>query len=363
MVPLRSKLMINLVEQVKSAGISGIPLLITGETGTGKTHLAQVYHAAAGSDIHFVPIVCPTLNSTLAESELFGSVRGAYTGAEQDREGLVAKADGGTLFLDEIGDLLPSIQAKLLGLLDNGAYRRIGDTKELRVKFRVVSATNRDITTLVTSGEFRTDLLHRLRGIHVHIPPLRDRPEDIPDLVAHFINQESATIGRGAPTINASAIQLLANQKWPGNIRQLRMTIISAFRSSVGIRDLTPAVIAPYIADDQYFQPVNQQLVSVEGPMLDALQEFGHVMGYNRQEALSAFPEFWRRHGSFLQATMLVAWQKAVAEAAEQQQRASNLSIISQVSRSKKTMAQQAREEGISRSTLYRRRRQSTLIT
>lgn len=200
-------------------------VLITGESGTGKEVIARAIHRASPrAGAAFVGVNCAAIPETLLESELFGHVRGAFTGATADRPGLFEQADGGTLLLDEIGELPLPLQSKLLRALQEGEIRRVGAERTRKVDARVVAATARDLRAEVTAGRFREDLFYRLNVVTVHLPPLRDRPEDIPALARHFAAGASRRLGRRL-AVSAAAIGWLAAQPWPGNARELEHTI------------------------------------------------------------------------------------------------------------------------------------------
>ncbi|MBN1540783.1 sigma-54-dependent Fis family transcriptional regulator [candidate division KSB1 bacterium] len=197
-------------------------ILITGESGTGKELIARAIHQH--SYRHNKPMVtvnCVTLAETLLESELFGHVRGAFTGAVRDRKGLFEEAQGGTIFLDEIGDITPQTQKKLLRVLQEGEIRRVGDNHPVKVDVRIIVATNKNLEVEVEKGNFREDLYYRLNVIPVHLPPLRERREDIPLLAHHFIKKFAREIGKETPALSKEALDNLAAYAWPGNIREL----------------------------------------------------------------------------------------------------------------------------------------------
>ena len=217
-----SRKITSCLDQIAAAAAGDASVLITGETGTGKEIFAQAIHdnspRAAGN---FVVVDCAALPGTLIESTLFGHVRGAFTGADQAKEGLVRHADGGTLFLDEVGELPLSLQKAFLRVLQEHRYRPVGGTSEIRSNFRVVAATNRDLEAEVRNGEFRNDLLFRLQGITIHLPPLRERMGDIRELTAYYTEklwQRYSLPGKG---IAPDFISALATYHWPGNVREL----------------------------------------------------------------------------------------------------------------------------------------------
>jgi two-component system nitrogen regulation response regulator NtrX len=208
-------------------------VLITGESGTGKELVASAIHRlSARGGKPFVTVNSAALPRDLVESEMFGHERGAFTGATERRQGRFELADGGTLFLDEVGDLGPEAQAKLLRALESGVVERVGGERPFEVNVRVLAATNKDLKTAVRQGQFRDDLLFRLNVLPIHIPPLRERPEDVAPLVKHFANRCSARLGRPV-RFDAGAVPLLTAYSWPGNVRELaniveRMAILAA---------------------------------------------------------------------------------------------------------------------------------------
>ena len=222
--------MTELLRQVKVIAGSSVPLvLVTGESGTGKQAIARMLHddsARAGGP--FVELNCSAIPDTLVESELFGHERGAFSDARERKLGLVEIADGGTLFLDEIGDLGLGAQAKLLTFLEQRTFRRVGSTSIRRVDARIVAATNRDLKSMVAGHTLREDLFYRLDAISVQLPPLRDRPEDVPALAAHFIQLAAREFGRKFTGIAPEAAGLLSAYRWPGNVRELRAVITRA---------------------------------------------------------------------------------------------------------------------------------------
>ncbi len=212
----------RLIEAVAADEIS---VLVHGESGTGKELVAQAIHTHSPRDKRsFVAVDCCTLQQTLFESELFGHEKGAFTGADRQKKGLVEVADGGTLFLDEIGEIDGTIQAKLLRILETGQFRRLGGTKDLKANVRVVAATNRQLIQMVDEGDFRADLYYRLNGFELLVPPLRDRREDITPLAEHFIRNHSFS-RRIDKRLSAAASRRLVAYDWPGNVRELKNVI------------------------------------------------------------------------------------------------------------------------------------------
>jgi transcriptional regulator with GAF, ATPase, and Fis domain len=226
---------------IDCAAPTTVPVLITGETGTGKDLLAHRLHQrsarAKGPLIH---VDCTTLTSSLMEAELFGHVRGAFTGAAGDRSGRVKLADGGTLFLDEIGEIPLEQQCKLLRLIQHQEFEPVGSSRTLKVNVRIVAATNRDLHAEVAARRFRADLYYRLAGFPVSLPPLRERLDDLPSLVEHLLRRQMGQMNRPFETPPAGVVAALQRHRWPGNIRELRSVIERACIRSAG-RALVPA--------------------------------------------------------------------------------------------------------------------------
>jgi DNA-binding NtrC family response regulator len=243
--------MVKILEMVRRVAPSDLPVLILGESGTGKELLANAIHAnSRRADKRFVAINCAGLSETLLEDELFGHVKGAYTGATADRPGRFEHADGGTLFMDEVGDMPPAMQAKLLRVLENGEVIRVGSNEPLRVNVRIVSATNSDLTERVKDKKFREDLYFRIKGATLDVPPLRNRREDIPLLIEHFIQQANKGHDTKVRGITADARKVLTAYPWPGNIRQLRnvvenMVVLSSGADRLGLEDLPAEIYRP----------------------------------------------------------------------------------------------------------------------
>jgi DNA-binding NtrC family response regulator len=211
-------------KQIALAAPSDIPVLITGESGTGKELVAQAIHQhSRRKEAPFVATCLAALSAGLIESELFGHVRGAFTGAEQARQGLLELADGGTVFLDEIGDVPLPVQVKLLRAIEQHEVTPVGDARARRTDFRVLAATNRPLEELVARGEFREDLFYRLGVFHIHVPPLRERSEDIPLLARAFLR--TATGDGREPLLSEGALRELSSRRWPGNVRELRNAV------------------------------------------------------------------------------------------------------------------------------------------
>lgn len=244
----RSPKMHDVFELIGQIADTTSTVLIRGETGTGKEQVARAIHAASASHRSgpFVAVNCGALNENLLESELFGHEKGSYTGADKKRIGRFELAHKGTLFLDEIGDVPMSMQIKLLRVLQERKFERVGGTEPIEVDVRVVAATHQDMEKLVKDGKFREDLYYRLNVVRIDLPPLRDRPEDLPVLVGHFC-QKFARTGQSPPTLSNEALAVLAKAPWPGNVRQLENAIeracVTARDGVIRVKDL-PADLA-----------------------------------------------------------------------------------------------------------------------
>lgn len=239
------------------------PVLITGESGTGKELVARaIHHLSSRSKGPFVAINCGAIPENLLEDELFGHVRGAFTDAKTTRVGKLEEADGGTLFLDEIGEMRPSLQVKLLRVLEERCLQRLGSNQNIRVDFRVIAATNADLQKKIEAGEFREDLFYRLNVVPIQIPPLRERRSDIPILANHFLKLFAEQYGDPEKHLDPQALKLLMAHNWPGNIRELRNVIELSFILS-GER----TVIVP-----EDLPTLDEKLgAAVHGPQLEAL--------------------------------------------------------------------------------------------
>jgi DNA-binding NtrC family response regulator len=239
----RSAAVKKILATFEKVAAAKMPVLIEGESGVGKELLAQHLHRVSPrSGKAFVDLNCAAVPSTLLESELFGHERGAFTGAANEKPGLVEVADGGTFFLDEVGEMASEIQSKFLRVLDSGTFYRVGATRKRRADFRLVCATNRDLRAEVAAGRFRKDLFFRIHGVRVVVPPLRERPEDVPLLVEYF--------SRGLPNakrFDAPALKAMQAYEWPGNVRELHFAVERASLLSegedIGVDDLPPEIL------------------------------------------------------------------------------------------------------------------------
>jgi two-component system response regulator HydG len=242
-----SPAMQGIFEVIRRIAPTNISVLIEGPSGTGKELLARaIHHNSLRRDKPFKPVNCAGLTETLLESELFGHVKGAFTGANTDRKGLFEIADKGTLFLDEIGDMPLTMQAKLLRVLEDGVVTPVGSNKATVVDVRVISATNHNLTKLIERNTFRQDLYFRIRGVNLVLPPLRERPADIPILAEHFLREAVEDTGSKVTGITEAAMNILVGYEWPGNIRQLknsiRTMVVMCDRPQIDVPDLPPEI-------------------------------------------------------------------------------------------------------------------------
>ena len=268
---------LDLVERVAPTDAT---LLIQGESGTGKEVIAKaVHHASARATRPFVAVNCGAVPETLLESELFGYVRGAFTGATVNKIGLFEEATGGTLFLDEIAEMPPALQVKLLRVLQSGEVRRLGATQTATIDVRVVAATHGDLAAMISQGTFREDLFYRLNVIQISLPPLRDRREDIPALAEHFLARSAGKLGREL-RLSAEAVERLLRYPWPGNVRELENAIeraaILARGATVDATDLPPHVAAGVQLGPSPTLPRQITLAEMERiHILQTLERFG----------------------------------------------------------------------------------------
>jgi DNA-binding NtrC family response regulator len=282
-----SRAMQEVLEHAARVAPLDTTVLVYGESGTGKEFVVRLIHdQSPRAAAPFVSINCAALTETLLESELFGHVRGAFTGAVRDKAGLFEVAGSGTIFLDEIGEAAPTIQAKLLRALQEREIRRVGGERTIRINARVVAATNRDLRRAVDAGAFREDLYFRLGAFVITVPPLRDRREDIPELAHRFMVRAAGRMKKDVRAISADAMSALMNYRWPGNVRELEHAIeravILANRPSISVRDLPPEVTQKSRArrGDDTLDLQEQERASIER----ALERFGG----NRRKAADA---------------------------------------------------------------------------
>jgi len=257
----KSPRILEVFETIRKTADSGSTVMITGESGTGKELVARAVHLeSARRSGPFVSVNCGAIPETLMESELFGHVKGAFTGAVASTEGLFAAAGGGTLFLDEITEIPHSVQVKLLRATQEREVRRVGDTRDVKVDVRLIAASNRDLSKAMADGVLREDLYYRLNVIPIHMPPLRERLDDIPLLVSHFIARITKDVGKSVRGISPDALAILERYHWPGNIRELENVVERAI--VLGSGDLlSPDSLPPHLR-----MPRDEQAVNVEIP-------------------------------------------------------------------------------------------------
>jgi len=278
----------KVITTIRQVGPSMIPVLITGESGTGKELVAQAIHNhSKRSGKRYVTFNCAGQSESLLEDQLFGHARGAFTGAEKDREGVFEYADKGTLFLDEIGDMPLTMQSKLLRVLESGEVVRLGMNAAQNVDVRFVSATNRDLKTRIDTDEFREDLYFRINGAEIHLPPLRERREDIPLLVNHAAGRYAAEQERSAPDFTEPAMMRLLSYNWPGNVRQLfnvvqRMVVMTE-GSRVDVSDV-PDDIRLH-EDDEHVHLGSLAGIGLDRLEKEAIRQTLLMTGSNREQA------------------------------------------------------------------------------
>ena len=249
----RNRKMVEVYQQIVDVAEYDYPVHIYGETGTGKELFAEAIHKTSSrKNKPLVPINCGALPESIIESELFGHVKGSFTGAVRDRKGRFELADGGTIFLDEVSELSKYMQVKLLRFLQDGKFEKVGGEKTVSVNVRVVSATNKDLKREMKKNRFRDDLFYRINVVPIHLPPLRERKSDIPLLVDHFLKQDTRKYNRTPVAVSDNAMLLLAEYKWPGNVRELQNAVQFAFVKSNGV-EITSADLPMELNDGQLF--------------------------------------------------------------------------------------------------------------
>lgn len=272
-----SQPMRELFSLVERAAKAPLDILVRGETGTGKELIAREIHRISGRSGPFVAVNTAAISSTLAESELFGHVKGAFTGADSDRKGVFEQAHQGTVFLDEIGDMPAALQAKMLRVIQERVIQRVGSSKEVDVDVRIISATHQDLTAAVAQGHFRQDLLYRIRGIEVFIPPLRSRPQDIGLLAEFFLDRLAQRGSTKAMRLSSDAMETLLRHPWPGNVRELEHIITAAASLSTDAmllpRDLPLATPSPASTTPVDFRTLQGlPLTEAKAKLIDAFE-------------------------------------------------------------------------------------------
>jgi len=294
----QSPAMRALFQLLETVAATSSTVLITGETGTGKELAARaIHHNGPRRGARFVALSCSAIPETLLEAELFGHVRGAFTGAVANRQGRLEQANRGTLFLDEIGTMSPALQAKLLRVLQEREFERVGDSQPIKVDVRVIAATHSDLAKMVADGTFREDLFYRLNVIPIHLPPLRERREDIPLLVQHFVQKlgSQLTPPRTPVTVSQEAMRTLMAYDWPGNARQLenvieRILALNPGRAQIDVGDLPPEVQRTTSGPGFTLRPLPERGVNLEAEMREVertlvRQALDRTKGNRRQAA------------------------------------------------------------------------------
>jgi two-component system, NtrC family, response regulator PilR len=276
----RSESMLDVFKMIETVARTNSTILLTGESGTGKGLVAQAVHFhSLRRERPMVALNCGAMPETLLESELFGHMRGAFTGAEANKKGLLEVAEKGTIFLDEIGEMSPVMQVKLLRVLQERRFRRVGGLEELQADIRVIAATNQDLTKAVAEGRFREDLYYRINVIPIGLPPLRDRREDIPLLAEHFLLKYAEQMAKGVGGISRGAMELLKQHDWPGNIRELENVIERAVAL-----EATPAILAESLPPSIRMAPAR-----TEAPVGDSLPDAGFDLEAHVKEIERAY--------------------------------------------------------------------------
>ncbi len=344
----RDKKMLEVFDLIRSVAAANVPVLIQGASGTGKELVAAAIHnegPRAGN--LFVPVNCGALPEGLLESELFGHVRGAFTGAVRDKKGRFELADGGTIFLDEIGDISPAMQVKLLRVLQENSFERVGDSRTIRVDVRVVSATNKDLKQEIAAGRFREDLYYRLCVVPINLPPLRDRCGDIPLLVEHILERVCREAGREQLAISPAAMDLLLSYEWPGNIRELQnalqFAVVKCREETLEPRHLPPHLFAQRAAATtlsaagEVAASADPGFVSGSGPAAPA---WPISRGHNWHASQAGFPR--------------PAAQAPLPPVGEGRNKLNPEAVHAALTRTDGNKAKAARLLGVGRATLYR---------
>ena len=288
----QSPAMLRILDTIRRIAPSDLPVLIQGESGTGKELLAEAIHNhSPRSKNHLVALNCAGLSESILEDELFGHVKGAFTGAASDRKGRFEHADGGTIFLDEVGDMPLAMQAKLLRVLENGEVVRLGSNESMHVNVRLISATNRDLSDLVSQKKFREDLYFRIRGAMLALPPLRQRREDIPVLIEHFLADAAQRHGKRISGLTPETRRVLIGYDWPGNVRQLRnvienmVVLADAAEGNLMLHDLPPEIHAPPAAAAE--SPAGLVGLSIQEAEKQLIRNTLKMVNGNREQAAS----------------------------------------------------------------------------
>ncbi|MDD0854479.1 sigma 54-interacting transcriptional regulator [Halobacteriovorax sp. GB3] len=275
----KSKQMQKIYQLLEKISSSESSVLINGENGTGKELVAKaVHYNSPRKDCQFLAVNCSAFNDNLLDSELFGHVKGAFTGAVKDKPGLFETANGGTLFLDEIGDTSLSMQVKLLRVLQEGTYMPVGADSPRRTDVRILAATNKDLKTMMAKGEFREDLYYRINVINVQLPPLRERNEDIPFLMEHFLKKRCDEVGMPMKSFSKKCMEKMLDYPWPGNVRELQNEVERLVVLAGDDKNITPDNLSQRILDHGAAPAVATRGVNTSGKLKDALEELEAMM-------------------------------------------------------------------------------------
>ncbi|NLF32776.1 MAG: sigma-54-dependent Fis family transcriptional regulator [Planctomycetes bacterium] len=288
----QSPAMLKILDTIRRVAPSDLPILIQGESGTGKELLAQALHTHSRRTAHrLVTLNCAGLSESILEDELFGHVKGAFTGAAGERAGRFEHADGGTIFLDEVGDMPISMQAKLLRVLENGEVVRLGSNEAIHVDVRLISATNKDLSRMVAEKTFREDLYFRIKGALIDLPPLRERREDIPLLIDHFVTSAAERHGKPITGLTAETRRVLIGYDWPGNVRQLRNVIENMV--VLADADVSDKLTLDDLPDEIYAAPAAEPSagplvgMSIQDAEKELIRNTLKMVGGNREQAAS----------------------------------------------------------------------------
>jgi DNA-binding NtrC family response regulator len=269
-----SHAMQDVCKEIGRVAAKPVTVLIRGETGTGKELIARaIYQHSERANAPFIAINCAAIPENLLESELFGHERGAFTGADQRRIGRFEQANKGTLFLDEIGDLPPNTQVKLLRVLQQQIFQRVGGTETISVDVRIIAATHRNLEAMIREGKFREDLFHRLNVVCLELPPLRERREDIPLLVRHFLRKYAGDFGVESPAISSDAVAVLQADSWPGNVRELENMTRRLLLGARGLSINADAVRQTLAARNAESAPTGRSFTAIAGDLLARAQK------------------------------------------------------------------------------------------
>ncbi len=283
----RDKVMQDIFREIRDVALYNYPVHVSGDTGTGKERVASAIHdISAYGNGAFVPINCGAIPEGIVESELFGHVKGAFSGAVKDRKGRFELAHKGTLFLDEVADLPLKVQVKLLRFLQEGTFERVGSEKKVSVDVRIISATNKDLKEEVRTGRFREDLYYRLNVIPIHLPPLRERRSDIPLLVNHFLKEAEQESGNPVPELSPDSLNLLMDYSWPGNVRELKNVVQFSVVRSRGAKILPSDLPLEISRNERRFDPIAPPAVPDLPPPLAVVPTRGKLNADAVQQSL-----------------------------------------------------------------------------